>query len=62
MVYFGIDWDGPLPSDSDDNIVEVPNIPNPLSTLCRNISPINDSGIDLFINVLHFVCQKLSIA
>ena len=63
----GIDWNGPLPDEEDAEVVCIPSIENPLSNdqyaeLCSSISPYGDSdcfGVDLYIKVVEFVCQKL---
>lgn len=68
-MFFGIDWNGPISDTEDLTEVDVPNILNPLleedyMELCCTISPNSESscfGVDIYINVLHFVCQKLSL-
>lgn len=65
---YGIDWDGPVPVEEDVESVDVPNIENPLSheeleELGTMISPYHDSdcfGTDLYLNVLKFICEKIS--
>lgn len=66
---FGVEWNGPLPSDSDDtgNAVEVPEPFCPLGTadqqeLLGTISPStpsNNYGIDLYLATLSFVQEKV---
>lgn len=68
---FGVDWNGPLPSDSDDtgDAVEVPETFCPLSAadqheLLHTISPSapsNNYGIDLYLATLSFVQEKVYI-
>ena len=64
-----MDWNGPLPDEEEVNRVDIPTVGNPLSDqdyaeLCTTISPHTNSdcfGTDLYLNVLNFVCQKLSV-
>ena len=67
---YGIDWDGPLPDDVlANNTIDVLPITNPLSNehyaeLCTEICPLATSpnyGIDLYLNCLHLVYNKLSL-
>ena len=67
-MYHGIDWDGPLPDSNEVESVEVPAISNPFEdddmqelqqTLCPT-APSNDYGLDLYLQCLQFVTQKLS--
>ena len=68
---FGVDWNGPLLSDSDDtgDVVEVPETFCPLGAadqqeLIRTISPSapsNNYGIDLYLATLPFVQEKMYI-
>ena len=69
-AWYGIDWSGPLPYQSDnDNCVEVPCTLCPLddpslAELFLTIPPLTQSdhwGIDVYLNTLTFVHQKLSI-
>lgn len=65
---YGIDWNGPLPDAEELEQVEVTNTVNPLQEhdflqLQRTISPISWSdyqGVDLYIQTLEFVHQKLA--
>ena len=70
---FGIDADGPLPTnlcngtDDEENIVEVPHVDVPLtdeqfSQLQTQISPHESGanyGIDIYMRVLQFLSQTL---
>ena len=64
---YGIDWDAPLATDEDVEVVEVPGIPNPLSSsdyadLCQAIDPTAHSesyGVDEYITTVQFVCRKI---
>lgn len=64
---FGIDWGGPVPHESTDEMVHVPETPIPLNSaemeeLQATISPLDPSvhyGIDLYERVLLFVSQKV---
>ena len=66
---FGVDWNGPLPSESDDtgDAIEVPETFCPLDAadqqeLSHCISPSalsNDYGIDLYLATLSFVQEKV---
>ena len=66
---YGVDWDGPPPSDGDNetDIVEVPVIICPLSqtdmeelkTLYSPLTASDDYAIDLYVNVLEFAVSKL---
>ena len=68
LVYYGIDWNGPIPNSEDAGAVEVALTRNPLEEqdflhLQAAISPLSHSeclGVDLFIQTLEFVCQKCS--
>ncbi len=64
MQDFGVDWDGPIPVDSDEvESVSIPCIDNPLpdidfSNLCATIDPLSQDsnyGIGLYESVLNFV-------
>ena len=66
---YGIDWDAPLPIGADDlQVVEVPDIPNPLTDehymeLQTNIHPTSadsDYGVRQYLNVLDFVQSKVT--
>ena len=62
---FGIDWNGPITEDEDDNQVDVPEVENPLldrdlQLLQATISPTAQSdcfGVDLYLQVVEFVNQ-----
>ena len=53
----------------DEEHVHVPVVDNPLTPedyneLCQTVSPLDPSdslGVDLYLNVLQFICQKLNI-
>ncbi len=55
-----------MPDEAELEIVNVPNIENPLSDqdyaeLCNTISPYANTenfGMDIYLNVLNYVCQK----
>ena len=64
----GIDWDGPLPpTDVSENTVYVDPPEQPLTSLdyqelCVTINPLDPSseyGIELYIETLQFVLNKL---
>lgn len=66
---YGIDPEAPLSSDDNVNEVSIPNTPCPLreedwTTLVEAINPLATSsdgwGIDIFIQVLHFVTSILT--
>ncbi|XP_019858930.1 PREDICTED: uncharacterized protein LOC109587130 isoform X2 [Amphimedon queenslandica] len=69
LPFFGIDWNGPLTETEDEEHVHVPVVDNPLTPedyneLCHTVSPLDPSdslGVDLYLNVLQFICQKLNI-
>ena len=69
-MWYGVDWNGPLPYTSEDNYVEVPETLCPLdeldmSELLQSIPPSTHSdcwGIDVYLNTLSFVKQKLCIS
>lgn len=58
--YYGVDWDGPAPDVSLD---EVPNTTNPLepaqySSLTNLINPLRNSdeyGVEIYLEVLTFL-------
>ncbi|XP_077868331.1 uncharacterized protein LOC144358555 [Saccoglossus kowalevskii] len=60
---YGIDWDGPLPEDTTDATVEIPQIhcplqDNELEDLYSSIDPLRDDnayGISVYQNVIAFV-------
>ncbi len=66
---YGIDWNGPVPLEEDLETVDVPVVESPLSNedfaeLSTMTSPYHDSdcfGADLYLNVIKFVCEKLSV-
>lgn len=66
---FGIDWNGPINSNSDDHVlVDPPH--NPLSEedyqqLCASVNPTDVSrehGVDLYLQCLSFVSEKLHMS
>ena len=65
-MLYGIDWDAPLSTDNDADMVEVPEVHNPLSEtdyteLCETIDPLSatdNHGIDHYINAVQFVISK----
>ena len=66
---YGVDWDGPPPSDSDGrDTVVVPATACPLSQsdmaeLCSHHNPLNSSddfAVDMYVNVLQFTISKLT--
>ena len=75
--YYGIDWDGPIPQEEDDDnlncdgngMIVVPQIESPLDELCLDelndeVPPLADTtnyGIDLYEKTLDFVSSKLNI-
>lgn len=69
-MWYGVDWNGPLPYTLEDNCVEVPETLCPLdevgmSELLQSIPPSTHSdywGIDVYLNTLSFVQQKLCIS
>ena len=69
IPFFGIDWNGPLVDMEDEDQIHVPAITNPLTEeayreLCQTVSPLghsNSMGVDIYINVSDFICQKLDI-
>ena len=62
---YGVDWDGPLPTD--ENIVEVPDTPCPLShesyaVLTNEVNPLDETtvhGMDLYERTLAFVTRTI---
>ena len=62
---YGVDWEGPPPSDDSDNsdVVAVPQTSCPLSppqlaelhALYDSLSPTDDFAVNMHLNVLHFV-------
>ena len=72
--HYGVDWSGPMSDRDDANQVDVPHTLNPLqeedyqqlrATLPTTAtSGENDrltDGVDMFLTVLHFVCQRLVV-
>lgn len=67
LDHYGIDWSGPVPDEAESDRVQVPGTFNPLGEqdylqLQAAISPERDSdsfGVDLFVEVLAFVCQTV---
>ena len=65
---YGIDYDGPLPEDANDDTVIVPVVRCPLTTdeietLVNTIDPLRDDntyGIAIYEDVLHFVTAILN--
>ena len=66
MNHLGIDWDGPI-SESDEDEVNMVDVIYPLSEqdyleLENTVAPLSNSscyGVDIYLNTLNFVCQKL---
>jgi hypothetical protein len=71
LAFYGVDWDAPAPSalwdgdPHDDAVpVEVPALPDLLDPedfhrLVTEVNPLHeseDSGVDLYINTLNFIC------
>ena len=68
IAQLGIDWDGPLPpTDCSENTVYVDPPQQPLTSLdyqelCATINPLDPSseyGIELYVETLQFVLNKL---
>ena len=69
---YGIDWDGPLPDENDDDFaqVEVPETRNPLSEdnfreLVQSIDPLSPSesyGADIYLSVVSFISQSAALS
>lgn len=64
---YGVDWGGPVPHDSSDHRINIPEIPNPLTrvdmlelqaTLLHEESSMQ-YGVDSYERVLQFVSRKL---
>ena len=62
MNWYGVDFNGPLPTDDDLPNVEVSDLDSPLTgrqdAILRSINPLRDStvfGMDVFIDALHSV-------
>lgn len=57
---YGIDWDGPIAENTNENNLEVPNIPCPLldtdlDDLKENINPLRESsfqGVDIYLETV----------
>lgn len=68
LAFYGIDWSGPIPNFDDVDSIEITETRNPLEGqdflhLQATISPLGPSechGVDLYIQTLEFVHQKLS--
>ncbi len=60
---YGVDWDGPIPADADEVVVEIPPIPTQLSEselddLVMNVDPLASSdfmGADIYLTTLEQV-------
>ena len=67
LATLGIDWDGPLATDRDENTVVVDPPLQPLSAsdfqeLCQSINPLEPSsnyGMDLYLECMSFVLTRL---
>lgn len=74
LAYFGVDWDGPLPSsqwniphEDDVSVLEVPEVPHLLQDhdhqqLVNTVNPLSDSddyGVDLYIEAKSFLLHCL---
>ena len=67
---YGVDWQGPVAADAEDNIVEVPETPCTLSDaqllLLRAITLENTDGdvysIGLFQRILHEVERMMQLS
>lgn len=63
---YGIDWDGPIAENTNENNLEVPNIPCPLldtdlDDLKENINPLRESsfqGVDIYLETVEFVEER----
>ena len=66
-AWFGVDWSGPLPFTNEENCVDVPQTLCPLdegglAELLLFIPPLTHTdhwGIDVYLNTLTFVHQRL---
>ena len=67
MASYGVDWNGPLPTDDDAERVVVPDISIKLddeeyAELQETIDPkafSTDYGIDLYLATMNFIDNKL---
>lgn len=67
ISFHGIDWNGPISEDNDDNIVDVPEIENPLpeeefenlQLLVSPTAPSENFGVDIYMMVLEHVYQAM---
>lgn len=65
---YGIDWDAPLPTDDDVQIVSVPTLTNPLSEeqftdLQVTLPPAiqdSDYGLSLYLDCVRYVQLRLT--
>ncbi|XP_070547157.1 uncharacterized protein [Ptychodera flava] len=63
ILHFGVDWDGPLPEDTTEDTVEVPQVRCPLEDdeledLISAIDPVQEDdiyGISVYQDVIDFV-------
>lgn len=67
-LWFGVDWDGPLPGVSDNHVaVEPPSYPLcqqdliELTTVVDPLEPSSDYGIHLYVECLDFVRRKMAL-
>lgn len=69
---YGVDWDGPVPAEEDSDetgSIQIPEIPCPLSTMdvqyleftySNEVILASDShGVDVYINVKHFIVSRV---
>lgn len=69
MAQFGVDWEGLLSAEHNDDTVEVPETTCPLTSadmvqLQADISPLSESsqyGMDLYEKALQFVSHRVGI-
>ena len=67
QAWYGVDWNGPLPIEPGDSVVDVtpPEValhPRVFDELCNEIDPLTecgDYGVQLYVNCVCFVESRI---
>ena len=67
QAWYGVDWNGPLPTEPGDSVVnvvppEVPLDPTVFNELLHEIDPLTqcgDYGVQLYVNCVSFIESRI---